>query len=68
MESTKFAALYDEQDPLLGQAADGGRRFTLQGEPVRRCLVDLPGFVSIRGGAYFFMPGMRALAWIATPR
>jgi Dyp-type peroxidase family len=68
VESTKFAALYDEQDPLLGQAADGGRRFTLQGEPVRRCLVDLPGFVSIRGGAYFFMPGMRALAWIATPR
>jgi len=67
VQSPKFAELYDEPDPLMGQAT-GGRRFTLQGKPVRRCLVDLPSFVSIKGGAYFFMPGLRALAWLATQR
>lgn len=67
VESPKFAGLYEEQDPLIGQSTDDGGRFTLQGEPVRRCLVDLPRFVSIQGGAYFFMPGLRALAWLSTP-
>jgi Dyp-type peroxidase family len=65
VQSPKFAGLYEERDPLIGQPTDEGARFTLQGQPVRRCLVDLPRFVSIRGGAYFFMPGLRALAWLA---
>jgi len=68
VQNTKFAGLYDETDPLIGPRPEGGGRFTLQGSPVRRGLVDLPAFVSIRGGAYFFMPGLRALAWLATPR
>lgn len=68
VQSPKFAGLYDERDPLVGHNAKGGGRFTLQGQPVRRCLIDLPNFVSLRGGAYFFMPGLRALAWLATPR
>jgi len=25
----------------------------------------LPRFVSVRGGAYFFLPGLRALRWMA---
>ncbi len=60
MLSTKFAGLHDERDPMIG----GGGRFTLQRDPVRRCLVDLPAFVEMRGGAYFFMPGLRALEWL----
>ncbi|HEX8790563.1 MAG TPA: hypothetical protein VF765_06395 [Polyangiaceae bacterium] len=60
--STKFAGLRDERDPMIG----GGGRFTLQADPVRRCLVDLPAFVDMRGGAYFFMPGLRALEWLGT--
>jgi Dyp-type peroxidase family len=63
--STKFAGLYDEPDPLLGRSRDADRTFTLQGAPVRRRLVGLPDFVSVEGGAYFFMPGLRALAWLA---
>jgi len=66
--SLKFARLYDEPDALLGRSTDADRRFTLQGEPVRRCLVALPDFVTVLGGAYLFMPGMRALAWLATQR
>lgn len=58
--SEKFAGLTSERDPMIG----GGGRFTLQRDPVRRCLVDLPRFVEMRGGAYFFMPGLRALEWL----
>jgi hypothetical protein len=29
---------------------------------------DLPRFVTIRGGAYLFMPGMKALRYLADPR
>jgi Dyp-type peroxidase family len=60
--STKFAGLLDERDPMIG----GGGRFTLQRHPVRRCLVELPSFVEMRGGAYFFMPGLCALEWLGT--
>jgi hypothetical protein len=42
----------------------GGGRFTLQRDGARRCLVNLPSFVEMRGGAYFFMPGLRALEWL----
>ena len=26
----------------------------------------VPQFVTVKGGAYFFMPGLRALKWIAS--
>jgi Dyp-type peroxidase family len=66
VQSPKFAGLYDERDPMIGTSPDSVRRFTLQAEPVRRCLVDLPSFVSLRGGAYFFMPGLRAMTWLSS--
>ena len=31
-----------------------------------RCLKDMPQFVTVRGGAYFFMPGIKALQFIAS--
>ncbi len=31
----------------------------------RRRLAALPRFVNTRGGEYFFVPGKRALAWLA---
>jgi Dyp-type peroxidase family len=65
VNNPKFAGLYDERDPMLGTAPGS---FTLQGDPVRRHLTGLPSFVTMRGGGYFFLPGMRALAWLATPR
>jgi hypothetical protein len=33
---------------------------------VRRRVADLPRFVSIRGGAYFFLPGLRALRYLTS--
>jgi Dyp-type peroxidase family len=53
-----------EQDPLIGNN-EGDGVFTIPRAPVRRRLHGLPRFVSVRGGEYCFMPGLRALRWIA---
>ena len=53
-----------EQDPLIGNN-EGEGVFTIPRAPVRRRLHGLPRFVSVRGGEYCFMPGLRALRWIA---
>lgn len=53
-----------EQDPLIGNN-EGDGVFTIPKAPVRRRLHDLPRFVTVRGGEYFFMPGLRALRWLA---
>lgn len=53
-----------QRDPLVGPN-DGSGRFTIPERPIRRQLQDLPRFVVTRGGEYCFMPGLRALRWIA---
>ena len=61
-----FHDLHDEQDPMVGHAA-GERVFTI---PTRQGPVQLRGladFVRVRGGGYFFMPGRRALGFLASP-
>jgi hypothetical protein len=40
-------------------------QFTIPQVPIRRRLTGLSEFVVNRGGEYFFMPGLRALRWIA---
>ena len=71
IENTKFAGLSDEGDPLLGSRAPlegfpGTGVFSLPRPdgPARR-VTGMPQFVTVRGGAYFFMPGIRALRYIA---
>jgi Dyp-type peroxidase family len=53
-----------EQDPLIGNN-EGDGVFTIPARPVRRRLHGLPRFVTVRGGEYCFMPGLRALRWLA---
>ena len=60
----KFDRLYDEQDPLLGNSVAPGS-FTVQDRPFRRRVQGVPSFVTTRGGAYFFLPGVRALRRLA---
>ncbi|GAB7007066.1 peroxidase [Nocardioides sp. AN3] len=64
----QFAGLFDDADPLLGGHGDRGTSFTIQASPVRRRHTDVPAFVTPRGGAYFFMPGGRALRYLADDR
>ena len=59
-----FHDLQDEQDPMVGHRSAGGV-FTI---PTRQGPVQLRGladFVRVRGGGYFFMPGRRALEFLA---
>jgi deferrochelatase/peroxidase EfeB len=74
--SAKFDGLSGETDPLignrdpsppgqspLGQSTDG---FTIpQANGINRRISGMPNFVTVRGGAYFFLPGVRALRFLA---
>ncbi len=67
--NTKFAGLYSDPDPILGikDSRDKGEThdFTMQGKLLRRKLRGLRRHVHVIGGAYFFMPGLRALKFLA---
>jgi len=69
--STKFNGLHEESDPLLGNRLAGaaGTRcdyFSLpQADGPAQRLEGLPQFVTVTGGAYFFLPGIRALRFLA---
>ncbi len=60
-----FAGLYDDADPVVGHHGRPGSSFTMPAEPVRQRLTGLPQFVRTRGGAYFFLPGLSALRYLA---
>ena len=59
-----FIGAPQERDPLVGPN-DGNGDFTFPQRPIRRRMHGLPTFVVNRGGDYFFVPGMRALRWLA---
>ncbi|HEX2726554.1 MAG TPA: hypothetical protein VHN20_12110, partial [Beijerinckiaceae bacterium] len=65
----QFRALVDDVDPLIGArgrfTGGGGATFTIPHEVGRTRLHGLPDFVTVRGGAYFFMPGLSALRYLA---
>ncbi len=72
--SAHFAGLGGESDPLLGtrEPLPGGEAndsFSLprEGCPAHR-VSGLPRFVTLRGGGYFFLPGLRALRYLCTRR
>ena len=56
-----FNGLVDSTDPLVGPRHGGGGTFREPAQPLRRRHTGLPQFVHVRGGAYFFLPGLRAL-------
>ena len=60
-----FNGLYDDADPILGVHYPVGGTFTIQTKPVRKRFTSIPNFISVVGGAYFFMPGIRALHFLA---
>ncbi len=70
--SSKFSGLQQESDPLLGnrepllsgENTDQFHQPRPNGPAQKTC--HLPQFVTVQGGAYFFMPGLKALAYIAT--
>jgi Dyp-type peroxidase family len=60
-----FHDLGNERDPFVG-TQDGTYDMTIPKRPIRRQIRGLPAFTTVRGGAYFFLPGIRALRYLAT--
>jgi deferrochelatase/peroxidase EfeB len=71
VRNTKFDALTDESDPLLGDRQPiAGCPFTNtfsipQEHGVRDRAMNVPQFVTVRGGAYFFLPSLSSLRYLA---
>jgi Dyp-type peroxidase family len=63
-----FNQLENETDPLVGTRRAKRSYFTTPARPARRRYAELPQFVHVRGGAYFFLPGIRALRFLAGAR
>ena len=55
-----FHELGNERDPMIG-AQDGTYDMTIPKRPIRRKITGLPAFTTVKGGAYFFIPGIKAL-------
>ncbi len=70
LNSCKFAGLSAERDPLVGKDVEDAddrrlpRPFTVQARPLRQRYEDVPKVVHVRGGEYFFLPGLRALNYL----
>lgn len=72
--NAKFDGLSDQADPLLGNRLSGtgdsrSDAFSIpQTDAPDQRLEGLPPFITVRGGAYFFLPGIRALRYLSQPR
>jgi deferrochelatase/peroxidase EfeB len=61
-----FSGLRAERDPLVG-SGDGERQFTIPAQPFRERIA-LPRLTRLLGGAYCFLPSLRALGYLADLR
>lgn len=63
-----FADLCKQVDPIIGPRSENAmsecHEFTTQQHHVRKRYKDVPEFTTVIGGAYFFMPGIKALKYI----
>jgi deferrochelatase/peroxidase EfeB len=70
LASAKFNGLADESDPLTGNRLPlpSGLATDCFSQPqpngVAQRLQPVPAFVTVRGGGYFFLPGVRALGFL----
>ena len=63
INGTAFNGLYDESDPIIGRPSSD--LMTVQANALRERLTHLERFVTVRGGQYFFLPGLGALRYLA---
>ena len=59
-----FKELGNDRDPIIG-TQDGTLDFKIPKRPIRKVIRGLPAFTTVVGGAYFFLPGLRALRFLA---
>ena len=72
VNNPKFDGLYDERDPITGNHSHPANSkmtgtFSIpQQSGLRDRHTDVPEFVNVKGGAYFFMPGINAIKYLST--
>lgn len=67
LNNASFAELSGEPDPLTANTAYGDS-FTIPGPEVPKRICGIPQFVTVQGGAYFFLPSLSALRLIGEGR
>jgi Dyp-type peroxidase family len=65
LNNVTFGGLTNEVDPLVGAQCDGAW-MTIQRKPLRERVKGIERYVTTKGGAYFLLPGLRALRYLAT--
>ena len=60
----EFKGIANERDPITG-ANDGTFDMTIPKRPIKQVIKGLPAFTTVKGGAYLFLPGLRALRYLA---
>jgi deferrochelatase/peroxidase EfeB len=68
--SPKFKRLYDDPDPIIGvrecPVTGTKQNFTIPQKTANRVIPNLQSFVTVKGGAYFFIPSITALRFLST--
>jgi len=71
INNPKFGDMYNDRDPITGNNFDpksdnDGKEYnmTIPGCP-REKFTDIPRFVTVKGGGYFFLPSIPALKYLA---
>lgn len=70
INNKKFHGLYNEVDPIVGVLKETGGKmttteYTIPATPVRKRVKNIPPFVKVRGGSYFFLPSLDAIKYLA---
>jgi Dyp-type peroxidase family len=64
LNNPQFNGLDNDKDPIAGDS-DGHTQFTIQATPINCHVRGVPRFVTMKGGGYFFLPGIRTLRFLA---
>lgn len=66
----KIKQLYSDPDPIIGVVENPKegqeQQFTIQGEPYNKTVKNLKRFITIRGGAYFFLPSITTIRYLCS--
>jgi Dyp-type peroxidase family len=65
INDANFHELGNERDPLIGNQ-NGTFDFTMPKRPLRKKITGMPAFTTLKGGAYFFLPGITALRYLSS--
>jgi Dyp-type peroxidase family len=64
LQNPKFAGLQNERDPMVAGIHGGADRFSIPDGTAPARQQQLEAYVTLQGGAYFFLPGLRALRYL----